>query len=49
MLPHGRGVRRAVRQVWDQPGDAAERRAWAAQFTWERSAGMLRNVIQELQ
>lgn len=40
--------RRAVRQVWDEPGDAAPRRAWAAQFTWERSAGMLHHVIQEL-
>jgi glycosyltransferase involved in cell wall biosynthesis len=40
--------RHAVRQVWNEPGDAAGRRAWAAQFTWERSAGKLRNVIQEL-
>lgn len=37
--------RRAVRQVWDEPGDADARRRWAAQFTWERSARMLRDVI----
>jgi len=40
--------RRAVRDAWDNPGDADARRAWAARFTWERSARMLRDVIGEV-
>lgn len=41
--------RRAVRGVWDAPGDGAARRAWAAQFTWERSARMLREVVRGME
>lgn len=40
--------RGAVRRVWAEPGDAEARRRWAAQFTWERSARMLRGVVEEL-
>lgn len=42
------GWKRAVRAVWDNPGAPEARRAWARQFTWERSARMLRGVIEEL-
>lgn len=42
------GWRRAVDHVWQNSGDAAARRAWAGQFTWERSARMLRDVIEGL-
>ncbi len=43
------GWRHAVRAVWDSPGDAGARRRWAARFTWERSARMLRDVLEEME
>lgn len=38
----------AVQRVWTEPGDATARRERAAQFTWERSATLLREVVRSL-
>jgi glycosyltransferase involved in cell wall biosynthesis len=38
----------AVQRAWDEPGDAAPRRAWAATYTWTRSAESLREAIARL-
>lgn len=38
----------AVRRAWDDGGDPAPRRQWAATFTWDRVARQLREVVASL-